>query len=106
MAQINMKKSIVDIDGKTAMRTEQDKVLLLRTVCVSALLNPVEDKTTGEQKFKDFKLAERIEDNDLIDLAAEEITHLKELVGKRFAPLIVGRSYEILDPSEEKPNSE
>ncbi len=96
--RVDLKQSIVDIDGKKALRTDDDKVFNLRKACVSALLNPA-GPMDGEKKMTLFKLADRINREDSADFSVEELAQLKSVIGDRFAPLIVGRCYEMLDPS-------
>jgi len=92
--------TLLQIDGKPF----KDNATM-RTVCVNALLNEYTGETIdGATKLKRFKLAERIseepaEDADpvLVDLKAEEVALVKDLVAKCYGPLVVGRVYEFLE---------
>lgn len=71
--------------------------MTLRSACVQALTAPNENQT-GDEKFKNFCLAQRITERDNVALSAEEITNLKALTGAIFIPIVVGRVWEMLDP--------
>ena len=78
---------------------ESKKPLTLRDCCVNALLAPVDGdkKLKGIEKFQIFKLAERIQSSDDVQISAEEIGLIKKRISQVYANLIVGRSYELLE---------
>ena len=78
---------------------ESKKPLTLGDCCINALLSPVDgdNKLNGIEKFKMFKLAERIQASDEVLIAAEEIGLLKKRISSVYANLIVGRTYELLE---------
>ncbi len=69
--------------------------------CCTALLSPYQDEPhiDGKEKINRYKIALKVNEGGEQDLTAEEITALKLLIAKAFPPLVVGRAYEILDPS-------
>jgi len=75
----------------------------LKTACFNVLGATIkgEENLSGKDKMKRFELAMKIKDSGEINLTSEEITLLKELIGKMYGTLIVGRCYEILDPKED-----
>jgi len=82
----------------------------LRKACERALLDTPADPKTGRQeqipaddKLKRWGIAQRIHSsNGVIDLSAEEIVLLKELINKKYpSPLTVAQAYEALDPTGE-----
>jgi len=89
--------------GRQNIMVETVQDLTLKLIAVRALLNIKEDdRTKAEEKYKRGKLAERImESKDAVDLSAEEISMLKDLIGNSFAPQIVFKSFEMLDPKKE-----
>lgn len=104
---------IEDMDGQPMPDSvkEDAKNFTLKTACVNALYAQFEDEKglSGEEKIKRYNLAEKIyaaKDKEEVDLKAEEITLLKNLIGKAYGALIVGRTYELLDPVEEKDEPE
>ncbi len=91
----NLKGTPLTINGK-----ENGEKATVGWACVEALLATYEDEKNlgGEEKIKRHKIAVKIHGKPEVDLKAEEITKIKNLVGKAFGPLIVGRVFEILDP--------
>ena len=90
-------------DGKPIMK--KSPPFTLRTACVNVLtMREVDDRgkakeITGKDKVKRYELAKRIyHAKELVDLQAEEISLLKELVGRIYPPITVGQAFEILDP--------
>ena len=55
------------------------------------------DKSDGKEKFLRYKLALTVADADEPDLTHEDIVKIKKLIGSGFAPMIVGRCYEMLE---------
>jgi hypothetical protein len=91
--KIDFKQQIKDIKG------EQIQDLTLKTVSVEALLATFEDERSlgGEEKLKRYLLAIKIYADDEPDLTVEEIAKVKHLIGKGYGPLVVGRSYQMLE---------
>jgi len=61
-------------------------------------LNP-DDKATPQQKFKRGELARHVYNASEVTLTAEEITMIKDGVGKIYSPLIVYDVFKVLDPA-------
>jgi hypothetical protein len=99
--KIDFDKPILGFKGEAIRDGETD--FTLGFVASSALLAsfPDERDLDGKEKYKRYKLADKISsaNGSGVDLSAEEITDLKKLIGKAFAPLVVGRAYDLLDPS-------
>ena len=113
-----IKERIIDEDEKgNPKRDAQNFPLLkngnpftLRKICTQALLDSSVDPKTGkpeqlsaDDKLKRWGIAQRIHaSNSTIDLSAEEIVLLKELINKKYpSPLTVAQAYEALDPTGE-----
>ena len=97
--KINFNQPIKNIQG------EEIKDLTLKTVSVEALLATFSDEQSlsGEEKAKRYLLATRIYANpEDIDLTVEEISKIKQLIGKGYGPLVVGQAWEILEGREVK----
>lgn len=100
-----------DKDGFPLMK--DGAVITLRTVCERALLTPIEGidprsgrpiqkQLTVEEKLKYWDLAQAIHKSDgMIELSAEEITLLKELIHKKYPSqsLTYNQAAETLDPN-------
>lgn len=69
----------------------------LGSVSLSLLLFANDQGVSGEDKFKRYKLAERIKDGGVQEVTAEEVALLKKLVGTHHAPHVVGPTFEALD---------
>ena len=104
--EIDVTTPIVDLDGKPiTMDGKPDGVpLTLRTVAENALLATYQDEheLSGDKKVERMVLAQQIHAASKIDLTAENVTLLKQLIGKAYGPLIVGRAIAIVDPAAVK----
>jgi len=91
---------IVDIKGEPIK--DSNISLTVKDVCIQALLanfTTEDNKIDGAEKYKRFKLAQRLENNQnsVIGLNAEEVTLIKKLLGMAFTTLIVGQVYDLLE---------
>jgi hypothetical protein len=101
---IDFTQPLLALDGKTALSDGSGKdahAITLGDVCVNALETPTQQdqQMTGEQKFKLDELARRIYGQKDISLTVEDISTIKERVGKAYGPLIVGQVWRLLDPA-------
>lgn len=98
--KINFDTSIVDLYGEPIK--QDGKLATLEMVCCNALMANYTDEPdlSAVEKAKRFRIAKKVAGGGEVNLSTEEITELKKLVGKMYAPLVVGRAYEILDPDE------
>lgn len=71
----------------------------LKMAIVNAVLAPVQNEK-GTDKIKKYELAMKVHKNKEVDLAAEDISLIKERVGELFPPLIVGQVYNLLEGKE------
>ncbi len=80
---------------------EKGKEFTLRAACVNALMAVMEkdNNLSGEDKLKSFELAKRIQNDPEPDLTPEELTKIKDRVGKAYGPVIVGPVFTILNGS-------
>lgn len=84
------------------------KPFTLLNVAIEALLAAFDDEVSlsGEQKLARYNLALRIQNSDgVVEMTVEEVAQLKMLIGKAFAPLVVGQSYLLLDADFQAPMS-
>ncbi len=96
-------------NDKGEMEEKKYPPFTLRKACTNVLVMGERDaqgrpkEMTGKQKVERYELAKKIHNSTgLVDLQAEEITLLKELIGRIYPPITVGQSFEILDPHSEK----
>jgi hypothetical protein len=93
--KIDFKSKLLSL-GNEIKEDEGNKVFTLGSACILALLRAPTDE--GEVKFKRAKLAERIHvAHQYLDITPEESTVLKEVIGRVFAPHVVGASWDILN---------
>lgn len=89
-----------ELKGLQNARLEDEKgvAFTLGNVAVNALLGQYQDEQVGgDEKFKRFKLADRISVGGVQEVSAEEIALIKRLVGKGFLPMFVGAVYDALE---------
>lgn len=92
---------IKDLKGKL-IKDEAGKEISLKDICINALLLELpEQRLDGREKYKRYRLAMKIEDSDEIDLPAEDIVLIKDCIAKVYTPLIMGRTWDMLDPEDE-----
>lgn len=101
--QINPSAELLDLDDKPIK--ENDKPVLIGSLIVQALGVP-DQADSPELKVKRFDVSLRVhraaKANEPVDLTVEEAADIKKVVGKHFAPLVVGRIYELLDPPKKQ----
>jgi len=89
---------IVDIKGQPIKDSKIE--LTVKDICVQSLLANFEsEKIDGVEKYKRFKLSQRLENNKnkVIGLNVEEVSLIKKLLGMAYTTLIVGQVYDILE---------
>lgn len=93
---IDFDKILTNIDG-AAIKDALQKDITLRSIGANALLVAYPDeRLSGDEQVKRFKLAIKISVNGEVDVTPEEIVLIKQVISKGYAPLVVGRCYEIL----------
>ena len=81
---------------------EGDKPVNLKDVITGALLMP-EESSDGKEKAERYFMAQRVENSGKTwETTAEEVSKVKELVGKFYTPIIVGQAFEILEGEEKE----
>lgn len=98
--KVDVTRVLHAINGEVLKDGEDDATL--RMVSINALMNQLEEdkNQTGEQKVKAHALATRLFNEDEPDLQAEEVSLLKDRVGKSYGPAVVGPAFALLDPKE------
>jgi hypothetical protein len=93
----NFDQKITDLKG-IAVKDPSGTELTAQMLVANALLTDFPDeKVSGEEKFKRFKLALAVTNKAEVDLKPEQLASIKTVVGKAYTPLIVGRLFEIID---------
>ena len=73
---------------------------VVRDVIITSLLTMLkgDEHLGGQEKSNLYRLAALTAASDEPDYRVEDLTLIKERIGRAYPPLVVGRSYEILDP--------
>ena len=86
-------------------KTGDTENLTLASACVQALMAvfPDEQNLSGVIKAERWALALKILGSygEPVDLTVEQVASIKAVVGKAYGPAVVGRAYQLLDPSAE-----
>ena len=100
MTTISALATFKDRNGETIK--EGDEPFTFRNLAIRAIdmVIPEDQNMSIADKLLFDKLARKIMLNDAIDLTSQEVTKLKDRIGKVFPPLIVGQAIELLDPAE------
>lgn len=126
MAKIDFRQKLLQIDGKKPLANKQPRLdengeqvkdekgnpvmddpgMLLMDVCSQALLTPYNDEkdVSGDEKHRRYSLAKRImqtPEGEKTLVKAEEVTLLKTLLPKMYAPLVVGQAFDLLEGESE-----
>lgn len=97
--KLDMTEELIGLDKATIPVSAENKTpLTLRLVAISALqANFDHEQVGGDEKLKRFNLAQKCYENDTVDLPANEIMLIRQLVGLAYSPAVVGPAYKILD---------
>jgi hypothetical protein len=97
---VKIKFSAPILDMEKNPVKEGDKDVTLGSVSCTALLAtyPDEKELSGDDKVKRFRLAEAAVAGGEQEVKVEDAALLKKLIAKAYAPLVVGRAYDIIEP--------
>ena len=111
--KVNVNQKLLGVDGVEPLKGQDGRPLLLKDVCVTALLTPnqQDDEKKKWDKYEVFKKVRdgvKEEEEINVELKSEEITLIKQAVGKTQTPLIMGQIWEMLEAGKtvsiNKPN--
>jgi len=94
---IGLNKVLKNFSGDP-LKDAKEGDLTLAEACKNALL-VADEKSTGKDKYESFKIATKLDNakGGTIELTAEEITKIKEAVGKYMFPMVVGLVWDALE---------
>lgn len=97
--KLDFAQNILTIYGEAIKSVDGKENADLKHVCVEALMAvfPDEKDLSGAKKLQRFRLAKKISVGGEVELEVEDVSLIKELVGKAFGPNIVGPAYEMLE---------
>ena len=95
--KINWNAVLVDMENKP-LKADADKDLTLAKVAINALsqVTQADANLTGEEKFKLGALAYKIHNEPDAEYEVEEVSKVKERIGKLYAPSAVFQAYNLL----------
>jgi hypothetical protein len=94
---------LVGLDGKPLTLEQASPPVTLGDVSAIALTSSFKDENpSGTEKVKRWALALRVRTAKDVELTADDVKLIKDLVAKGFGPLIVGQVWSILDPASVK----
>ena len=97
--KINVAAVLKDLKGEEMMNPDKTPVLL-KQIMVNSLtaLGPDDKNVSGDEKYKRWKLAQKIEAADgEMDLKVEDITMIKKLIGQHYMTVAVGAAYDLIE---------
>lgn len=100
MAKINFSVILTRIGGKP-LKDDEDKDLSLAGAAKQALL-VLDDKQTGSEKYNNYCLATKVVNGGIVELKSEDISKIKELIGKYMYPVVVGQAWDLLEGQDPK----
>src|SRR5262245_40116210 len=96
--KIDFSAVIKDLDGEAVKDGEKDATLG-RVACTALLASFADERNLpAEDKVRRFRLAEIAAKGGAREMKVEDVALMKKLIGKAFAPLVVGRAYDIIEP--------
>lgn len=101
--KINLDVEILDIRGRPIIIQGEEEVLTLKDVCINAiLLEGQDEKIEGKEKVRRYQLALKIKEGGVQNLSVEDLSLLKEKVGRMYTVLVAGQALPLLDGEEIK----
>lgn len=97
--KIDFNTALRDMDGKVLV-AEDGKEATLKGAAINALLGVFQDESTlsGEDKLKRWEIAVKVKGSDLTtEFSIEELVVIKKMIGKAYAPMIVGQAWKLLE---------
>jgi hypothetical protein len=96
----NVDAKLLALNGEVAV--ENGKEVVMSQILIDALMDSTigGKSVTGQQKLERYNLARDVQKGGLVDFKPEELALLKELVGIKYTPIVVGQFYPWADNSE------
>jgi len=102
---INFTEALTGLDGKPIVQGDPKKAepSTLGDIAVASLENSLEEdrQMSGDAKFKLDTLARKIYKMKDAILTVEDISTIKQRIGKAYPPVIVGAAWRLLDPAQQ-----
>jgi hypothetical protein len=95
--KLDFGKVLTGLDGTPIKFGDKDATLGLIAVEALCAVYQDEQNLTGEEKCKRAALAEVAYKANGEDVSVEDVTLIKKLIGKAYAPLVVKKAYDIIE---------
>jgi hypothetical protein len=99
--KIDFSRVIMGLNGKPLPwggngASEIDNNFTLGKAVCFALMHSTE-KQTGEEKYKSFKLAEKIMNKEEVEVSIEEVAKFKKMIGDVMPASVIGPCWDMLE---------
>jgi hypothetical protein len=100
----NVDSPLVGFNGNAIVQSEQDPspITLKDTLMMACVNANLQKHSTGEEKLKIYRLLQALNAGGQVELNAEQVTLLKNLVGDAYGPAVVGSVYDALEQTAEQ----
>lgn len=95
MAKINFSVVLTKLEGDP-LKDDKQEDLTLAGAAKQALL-VLDEKQTGEEKYENYCIATKVANGGEVTLKSEEISKIKEMIGKYMYPIVVGQAWDLLE---------
>ena len=97
--KIDMTQQLINFKGETIPTSDKDATpLTLGDVAITALMSVHQgEQPDGKKSFWRYQIASKVSDSKDCKLEAEEVTEIKERIGKHYTPVVVGPAYELIE---------
>lgn len=92
--ELNLDRTLFDIDGETPIGKKPREL-------IAHALYQVQLSPNYGDSYKQCKLADRVREGETT-YTTEEVTTMKEVVGRQYPPIIIGQVIDILEGEPEK----
>lgn len=103
--KFDMTQPLVGFNGETIKKSEEDDspVTLGETLSMACVNANPQKHADGEAKLKIYRILQKVGIKDVaeVELVAEEIILLKQLIGDMYGVAVVGAVYDILEKTAE-----
>jgi hypothetical protein len=95
--KVNFDSKLLHLDGQVLKNRDAD--FTLKSAAIEALMNIAESDRTakGEDKFKRYELAVKVNAGGEVEITPEEATLLKQRIGEVYGPAVIGPAYKLLN---------
>jgi hypothetical protein len=85
--------------------TQEAEPATLRRVACQALVANFKDPIEGDEQVRRFRLATRIHENDVLEIAVKDVTLIQGLIAKVYGPSVTGPAWILLETPAATPTA-